>query len=343
MTLGRRILFLPLALGLLFLLIVVSVGFGSVAVPLDKTWAALLHGFGLQSGVPGDDKWDAIIFLVRLPRVLGAALIGAVLALAGAVMQGILRNPMADPGIIGISGGASFGAVLAIASGWGAQAWYHLPLAASLGALLAAGVIFSLTLRQSRSAITSLILAGMAVSTFLGAGTSLVLSFISRDNLAQFVFWSMGNLANIRWESLAGVVLPILLCLVVLPWFARDINIMLLGEEQARAVGLEQSRLRLLLLALVALMTALAVSISGPISFVGLIVPHMVRLVLGPDNRLVMPFSLVAGAIFLVACDLLARLALGGQELFVGVVTALVGAPYFLFLLLDSRRKEARQ
>ncbi len=189
-------------------------------------------------------------------------------------------------------------------------------------------------------AIFTLILAGIAVSTFFGAGTSLVLSFASHDSIAQFIFWSMGNLYNVRWESLALVILPVGLGLIALLCFARDLNIMLLGEEEAQSVGLNVSRSRIMLLVLVSVTTASAVCISGPIGFVGLIVPHILRLVIGPDHRVLLPASALGGAIFLVACDMVARMILGAQEINVGIVTALLGAPYFLFLLLRAGKRE---
>lgn len=338
---GQRPVFLiGLVLGLLAL-ILFAISLGSVAVPLDHVLSSIAHGLGWFPAGADDGKWDAIIFLVRLPRVLAAALIGASLALSGAVMQGVLRNPMADPGIIGISGGAGLGAVIAIASGLSAHSLYFLPISASLGALAAAGIIFALTLGAGKMAVHTLILAGMAVSTFFGACTSLVLSFVSHDNVAQFVFWAMGNLYNIRWESLGLVSLPVLIGLVLMPAFAKDINVMLLGEEESRAVGLDIVRIRFVLLALVAVTTALAVCISGPIAFVGLIVPHILRLLVGPDHRVLLPTSALGGAIFLVVCDLLARTALGAQEIQVGIVTSLLGAPYFIALLLVSLRREA--
>ena len=332
----------PLALALVAL-ILVATALGSVAVPLDVTVRVILKNLGLAGGLGTaglEPKWDAIIFLVRLPRVLGAALIGAALALSGAVLQGLLRNPMADPGIIGVSGGASFGAVLAIALGLSALSPWFMPLFASAGALAAASIIFVLSIRSGKLAIFTLILAGLAVSTFFGAGTSLVLSFASHDSIAQFVFWAMGNLYNVRWESLGLVALPIGLGLAALLCFSRELNVMLLGEEEAQSVGLNLGRTRIILLGLVALTTAAAVCISGPISFVGLIVPHVLRLLIGPDHRLLLPASALGGGCFLVACDLVARLALGVQEINVGIVTALLGAPYFLLLLLRSGQPE---
>ncbi|MEI8094289.1 MAG: iron chelate uptake ABC transporter family permease subunit [Spirochaetales bacterium] len=331
---------LPLTLALLGL-VLVATAIGSVSVPLGDTAGVILARLGFPAGwlPPPDQKWDAIIFLVRLPRVLGAVVIGAALAVAGTVMQGLLRNPLADPGLIGVSSGAGFGAVLSIALGVAATSAWALPVFASLGSLTAAGIIFVLAIRAGKMGLFTLILAGIAVSTFFGAGTSLVLTFASHDSIAQFLFWSMGNLYNVRWESLGLVILPIGTGVFALLWFTRDLNVLLLGEEEAQAVGVDVFRTRLILLVLVSAVTASAVCISGPISFVGLIVPHILRLLLGPDHRLLVPAAALGGAAFLVICDLVARMALGAQEINVGIVTALVGAPYFLFLLLRSVRR----
>jgi iron complex transport system permease protein len=281
-------------------------------------------------------KWDAIFFLVRLPRVLGAALIGGVLAVAGASLQSLLRNPMADPGVLGVSAGAGFGAVTAIGLGFAAQSLWATPAFAVLGALAASGAILGLTLARGPLALLTLILAGIAVSTFFGAGTSLVLSLVSRDSVAQFVFWAMGSLAPLRWETLGLVALPTLVATAGLLSLGRVLNVLLLGDDEARSVGVNVTGVRILVLALVSVATAGAVCVCGPISFVGLMVPHLLRMAVGPDNRLLLPASALGGALFLVVCDGLSRFVAGAQELNIGVVTALLGAPYFLFLLLRT-------
>jgi len=325
---------------LLVILVVVGTAFGSVTVPWTDTGAVLLAKLGIPVG-PVDAKWDSIIVLVRLPRVLGAALIGAALAVSGAVMQGLLRNPMADPGIIGVSAGAGFGAVSAIAFGFAAQAAWFMPLFASLGSLTATAIIFALSIRRGAVGLFTLLLAGLAVGTFFAAGTSLVLTFASRDNIAQFLFWAMGNLSGVRWESLALVIVPIAVGLTLLLVFGRELNVLLLGELEARSLGVNVFAVRVALLVLVSVTTASAVCISGPIGFIGLIVPHILRLLLGPDHRLLLPASALGGACFLVACDLVARLVLASQEVNVGIVTALLGAPYFVFVLVRSEKRES--
>ncbi len=274
-----------------------------------------------------------------MPRVLAAVLIGAALSTVGAVMQGMFRNPMADPGIIGVSSGAGLGAVLAMALGLSATSIFFLPIFASIGAIAASLIIFTLSLKGGKVGVFTLILSGIAVSTFFGAITSMILSFVSKDSVHEYLFWAMGNLSSIRWESIQIVFIPIIIGVLVLITFARDLNVMLLGEEEAQSVGVNSSRIRMLILLVASITTAAAVCTSGPISFVGLIVPHIMRIILGPDHRLLLPASAVAGSIFLVVCDLIARTVFIPIEINVGIITSLVGAPYFLFLLVRSRKE----
>ncbi len=322
----------------LAVVMVCATAVGTVGVPLSATGGALLRALGIPNG--SDPQWDAIIVLVRLPRVLGAALVGAALATAGAALQALLRNPLADAGLLGVSGGAGFGAVTAIGFGMAAQGVWWTPLFAVVGALTAAALILGLSFRAGRLSVFTVLLAGIAVSAFFGAATSLVLTFVSRDSVLHFVFWAMGSLASVRWDPLALAAGPVLAGAAGLALAGRHLNLLLLGDVEARSLGVDVVRTRLVLLVLVAVVTAGAVSVAGPVGFVGLMVPPMLRLLVGPDNRLLVPASALGGAVFLVVCDLLARVILPGQEISVGIVTALVGAPYFLFLLLRRGAQE---
>ena len=319
---------------------VAATAIGSVEVPVSATLVILGKCLGFPTG-PVDQKWEAIVVLIRLPRVLGAALIGAALATAGAVLQSLLRNPMADPGLLGVSSGAGFGAVLSIGLGLASQSLWFTPLFAVAGALTASAVIVGLSLRKGQMPVFTLILAGLAVSTFFGAGTSLVLSLVSHDNVAQFLFWAMGTLANTRWDTLGLAAAPVALGMTGLLLFGRDLNVLALGEAQARSLGVDVPGTRLTLMVLVSVTTAGAVCTSGPVGFVGLMVPPMLRLVLGPDNRMLLPASALGGAVFLVVCDLISRVVSGPLEVNVGIVTSLLGAPYFLFLLVRASREKA--
>lgn len=324
--------------GALTVAVVGATAVGSVVIAPEAVVGVLLHRLGGGWGV--DPKDDAIVALIRLPRVLGAALIGGALATSGAALQALLRNPMADPGLLGVSGGAGLGAVLSIALGLSATSPWWTPGFAVLGALGAAAIILGLSFRGGRTPVVTVILAGLAVSTFLGAGTSLVLTFASHDNVAQFLFWAMGTLSGLRWDSLALVTGPVLVGLGGMLVFARDLNVLLLGDDAAQSLGIHGGRTRLIVLVLVAVTTAGAVCAAGPVGFVGLLVPPWLRRIVGADNRTLLPASALGGALFLVLCDLGSRIVGGPREINIGIVTALVGAPYFLVLLVRSAPRE---
>jgi iron complex transport system permease protein len=254
-------------------------------------------------------------------------------------MQGMFRNPMADPGILGVSSGAGLGAVTAIALGLTAQSLFFLPVFASVGSLLAAFIIFVLSSKGGRVPALALILSGLAVSMFISAITSMLLTSIHSDQVKEFLFWTTGGLSARRWEHAAIAAIPIITCTIILIIFARDLNVLMLGEEEAQAVGLNSSTTRKILLFLTSITTAAAICVSGSISFVGLIVPHIMRLIVGPDHRTLIQVSAIAGALFVVTCDLISRIILAPREIGVGIVTSLIGAPYFLFLLYRARKE----
>jgi iron complex transport system permease protein len=313
---------------------IISISWGQVQVPLVDTISILLKNIGIANHM-GDieQAQEAVIWHIRMPRVLVGVLTGAALGVSGAVMQGIFSNPLADPGIIGVSGGAAFGAVLAVALGLSAQSLYFMPFFALGGAVLAVGIALLLSTRKGKIPIMVLLLAGITVSMFMGALTSGVLTFMNEHSLREFLFWTIGGLDYRRWEHVALAVGPITVGGTFLCMMARHINIMVLGEEEARALGVPVAKLRMILLLIVTLTTATAVCVSGSIGFVGLIVPHIMRLLLGPDHRILLPASAIAGALFLVSCDLVGRMILPVGEIRVGIITALLGAPYFLYLL----------
>ena len=277
-----------------------------------------------------DTTHQTIVMRVRLPRILLAAVVGFALAAAGTVMQGFFRNPMADPSIIGVSSGAAAGAVaflvvpMAVPFGLGLQG------AAFLGALLAAFGVYAIATENGRTPVATLLLAGVAIQAFLGAVIA-YLQLQSGDGLRQVVHWLMGHLGNASWDDVTVTLLLVPLLFGVLLAYARDLNVLLLGEEAAHGLGIEVERTKRILLAVSAVLTAAAVAVSGVIGFVGLIVPHMVRLVVGPDHRVLLPAAALAGASFLVLTDTVARA--GATEIPVGIVTAAVGAPFFLYLL----------
>jgi iron complex transport system permease protein len=278
-----------------------------------------------------------IVLEIRLPRILLGAVVGFALATAGAVMQGFFRNPMADPSIIGVSSGGAVGAVAVIVAPVALPFGLGLSTAALLGALVAAFGVYLIATQNGHTPVPTLLLAGVAVQTFLGAVVSFLLVQSGDHALREAMFWLMGNLYDTTWGDLRLVLPPALLAFAVLYGYARDLNVLLLGEADARSLGVEVERTKRVLLAVASLVTGAAVAVSGVIGFVGLIVPHAMRLLVGPDHRVLLPASALAGATFLVLADTVARS--GAAELPVGIVTAFVGVPFFLYLL---RQREVR-
>lgn len=327
---------------LLVLLVVWSATVGPARVPLAAAAATLLQAVGVSPEALGlplpSETQRQIVLNIRLPRILAAALVGAALALVGTVMQALFRNPMADPGIVGVSSGAGLGAVAAIASGAAAAAWFALPLAAFVGALCSTAAVFLFSLRQGRSQMATLLLAGVAATYLTSAATSALISFTyDRDTLREMLFWLLGGFDNRSWEHVRLLFGPVLVGAAVFLSQARRLNLLLLGEEDAQSLGVPVQSVRAVLLVVAALVTGIAVSVSGLVGFVGLVVPHAARMIAGSDHRLLLPLSGLGGAAFLVLADSAARTLVQPAELRVGIVTAFVGAPVFLFVLARSR------
>ena len=319
----------------LFAAVVAAVAFGAVRVPASEVLGAFGRALtGTQSGMI-----DTLVLQVRLPRVVLAALVGAALAGAGTIFQALFRNPLADPYILGISSGAGLGAVIALTLTAQATALRYgvVPLAAFAGALLTMVLVTRLASWRGRLDTASLLLAGVAVSYTLAALTSFVMVF-AREQMAAVVFWMMGGLSGASWPYVMMIAPMFLVGAVASLMFTRELNLMLLGDERAGHLGVDVSRFKFVALAVASLLTAAAVAVAGLIGFVGLMVPHMVRLTLGPDHRTLLPASLFGGAIVLVLADLIARTVLAPVEIPVGIVTALIGGPFFLWLLVKGER-----
>ncbi len=304
-------------------------GFGPLTVPAIGLRTRTVFDFAVA------DTTRLIVVRVRLPRILLAAVVGFALAAAGTVMQGLFRNPMADPSIIGVSSGAAVGAVATIA----VPSLIPLGLrpAAFLGAVLAAFGVYAIARENGRTPVATLLLAGVAVQTFLGAVVSYLLLH-SGESLERAVYWLMGSLSASTYDEVTFTLLWVVVGVPLLVTRAADMNVLLLGEEEAHHLGVEVERTRAVLLAMACVVTAAAVAVGGVIGFVGLIVPHAMRLVVGPDHRILLPTSALAGASFLVIADTVARS--GPAEMPVGIVTAAVGAPFFLYLL---RKREVTE
>ena len=281
---------------------------------------------------------QSLVMNLRLPRVALAALVGACLAAAGVLYQALFRNALADPYILGVSSGAGLGAALTFAAGGtGAAVLWAPPLAAFAGALATILLVAALATRRGVMETLSLLLAGVAVSYTLAALTSFVL-VVRREQMSRIVFWMMGGLQGATWQQVGIVAVMLGAGLAVALVYARELNIMLLGDERAGELGVNVERVKRIILAAASLVVSAAVSVSGLIGFVGLMTPHAARLVLGPDHRLLLPASVISGAIVMVLADLVARVALAPVELPVGIVTALAGGPVFLWLLIRQQR-----
>jgi len=306
-----------------------SVRFGAVSL----TTAEMIDALGSEGGSVA----RTIVVDLRLPRVLLALLVGGGLALAGAVFQALLRNPLAEPYILGISGGAGFGAVLALAVGFVSAGSWVLPLAAFAGALAAILLVFRVAAAADRRLdVRVLLLAGVVVGAFFSACIALVLSLSEADAVRNAVLWMMGSLSGSDWRGVGLAAAYTLPSAVLLVGLARALNLLAIGEETAGYLGTEVERVKRAAYAVASLVTAAGVAVAGIIGFVGLIVPHGVRLVAGSDHRVLLPLSFVAGAGFLALADLVARVALAPTEIPLGVVTAFVGVPLFLVLLRRS-------
>jgi iron complex transport system permease protein len=283
---------------------------------------------------------QVIVWLVRAPRVLIAACVGASLAVAGAQMQGLFRNPLASPDVIGASSGGALGAVLALASGLAVNSLFYIPVMSFIGALLALFLVYAIATRRGRTPVATLLLAGVAVNALIGAATSFLITvnWVRFEVAQEILFWLMGGLDSRTWEHV-WLVLP---CLVVglglALLCARELDVLLLGEESALAVGIHTEQVKRIVITGAALLTGGAVAVSGVIGFVGLVVPHIVRLVIGPKHRRLLPASALTGAVFLIIADILARTLVRPAEIRLGIITAVFGAPFFLYLLLRYQR-----
>ncbi len=291
----------------------------------------------LQGNAP--DSMRNIFLNIRLPRALGAFAVGAALAISGCALQGVFKNPMADPFVLGISSGASLGATIAMifVAGNSFLGSSAIMLFAFIFAIAAMLTVYNIAKIRGKVSTFSLLLSGFAMSALLTAIVYLLM-LLNRDKMEHVILWNMGSLSAMNWTKLLITTPVFAVCSALLLTYAKPLNIMLNGDEVSQSLGVDTHKTRRNLLILTALLTATAVSISGIIGFVGLMIPHLLRLVAGPDNKKLMPLCIAGGGVFLLVCDIIARVALPGQELPVGVITALVGVPFFIFLLRRGRK-----
>ncbi len=311
--------------------ILLSVMVGSVRVPLERSVTILLQSLSGEEE-RGMEMERTILLSLRFPRTLLAGLVGAGLSVSGAIFQALLRNPLADPYILGVSSGSAVGAILAILFGLSALS-FGLPLASFAGALLTIGVVFYFGKQDGKIHPNILLLAGVITGSFLSAIIMFFLSISQKEELHTIIFWLMGDFSFANPRAIAIILPYIGAGFFVLYWKSRHLNLILSGEENALQLGVDVERLKILSYLCASLITAASVSLCGLIGFVGLIVPHSARLLFGPDHRLLLPASALIGASFLILCDTLARTLLTPVELPVGVVTAAFGGPFFIYLL----------
>ncbi len=312
---------------------------GSVHIPFRQVWAILVSHLPLVNmEVNWSSTTDMIVTGIRLPRIILAGMAGAALGVAGATYQGLFRNPLADPYLIGVAQGAALGAVTGFLLPWTFLGGYLIPVLAFLGALVSVSAVYLIARVGKAIPVTTLILAGVAIGSFLISLTSYI-TIISADKMPGILSWLMGKFSMANWEQV-GLIAPFLVVgLAVIFIFARPLNVMQLDEEQAEQLGINVERTKLILMAASTLITAAAVCFVGTIGFVGIIIPHAVRLIWGPDHRTLLPLAALSGAILLILADTASRTLFPPTEIPVGVITAFLGAPFFLFLL--RRKKKA--
>ncbi|MGE8503778.1 MAG: FecCD family ABC transporter permease [Pseudomonas sp.] len=321
-----------------------SLALGPVSLALGDTLRAALRLLGVPLAADASvQQAELILAQIRVPRTLLGLAVGMVLALCGVAMQGLFRNPLADPGLVGVSSGAALGAAVAIVGGAAfgglpeAFAPYLLSAFAFIGGLLVTALVYRLGRRDGQTNVATMLLAGIALTALAGAAIGLFTYLADDATLRTLTFWNLGSLNGASYARLWPLLLATLAVALWLPRRARALNALLLGESEARHLGFEVERLKRELVFCTALGVGAAVAAAGLIGFIGLVVPHLMRLLVGPDHRLLLPASALAGASLLLLADLVARLALAPAELPIGIVTALIGAPFFLYLLVRGR------
>jgi len=348
---ARRPRLLLLAVGLLAA-VLVGVGVGAVAIPVPAVLGILLGKLGMTTGFAFEPQQEGVLLAIRLPRVVLGLLVGAALGLSGAAIQGLFRNPLADPGLLGISSGASMAAVATIileekllkllpvfADPASSLGTYLLPMVAFVGAALTALFVYRVSHVGGRVLVSTMLLVGVATNGLAGAFTGLFTYAATDAQLRSITFWGLGSLGGASWSTVTTLLPFLVLPLLWLPRLGKPLNLLALGEEQAAHLGLPVARLKWQLVALATLAVGASVAMVGAIGFLGFLVPHLLRLVGGPDHRFVLPASALGGAMILVLADTLSRTVAAPAELPIGILTALLGAPVFLWMVLREQRK----
>jgi iron complex transport system permease protein len=320
--------------------IVLSAITGQLAITPTEVAGSLLRAIGLDTAwAPTDPIVESTLWFVRFPRILMGLLVGAALAVAGAVMQAIFGNPLAEPGVVGVSSGAALGAATAIVLGASVLGGAGIAVFAFLGALLATLLVYVVSRAGGRTEVVTLLLTGIAINAFAQAGIAFVLFVADTASREQIVFWQLGSIAGSLWSQVAIVAAVGVAGVIAAILLAQRLDLLALGERNARHLGVNVERLRLVSIVLVALLTGVAVAFTGIIAFVGLVVPHIIRMIIGPAHRGLIVASAVGGGALLVLADLLTRTMVSGAELPIGMLTSLIGGPFFFYLLWRQRRR----
>jgi iron complex transport system permease protein len=318
---------------------------GAVDIPIETIIDLGFEVFQSSGKDTVTQQAKTILFDIRLPRICLAILIGAILAISGAVMQGLFRNPLAAPSLIGVSSGASVGAsvVIVLAGAWlqsnTALGWSLVAVGAFIGSFLVTVLVYRLSTSALGTSVTTMLLAGIAVSALAGAVSGLLSYYADNEMLRQISIWQMGNLSTANWQRVLVLAVVAILVLSLFPRESKSLNALLLGESEARHLGIDVQQVKRKLILLTTLGIGTAVAIGGMIGFVGLIVPHIVRLLIGPDHRWLLPVSALAGGVLLLLADTIARIIIAPTELPTGILTAILGAPFFIMLLVQQRRE----
>lgn len=330
---------------LLLITLIASVGVGPMSLSMQESLQVALSRLGMVD-VSVPTHVVTVVESIRIPRTLLGLLVGAALAVSGAAIQGIFRNPLADPGLIGVSGGAAFAAVASIVLGGSLLkplhdllGVYSLPLMAFLGGLISTLVVARVATSRFGTSITTMLLAGIAINIVTQAGIGIFTYMADDAMLRTLTFWQMGSLGGATWSTLLAAATMIIASVLLILRYAKPLNALLLGESEARHLGVDVARVKLRVIVLSALGVGAAVSLSGMIGFVGLVVPHIVRMTLGPDHRYLLPASALLGGLFLVLADMAARTLIAPAELPIGLITSIIGGPFFIALIVIRARK----
>jgi iron complex transport system permease protein len=313
---------------------------GAFHIPVGAIIGIIADRLGFEAPFAFTGREASVLLTIRLPRLLLAAAVGASLGACGAITQAVFRNPLASPSVIGISGGAAVGAAGAVVLGFAALSRFGMPLSAFVGALSATAVVYGFARRRGRTEVTTLLLAGIAINAISGALLNLFQALSNEAQLQSIVFWLMGSVSGATWDTLGFTVPLMAVSMIPLAINARSLNLMILGEAEARHLGVETERVRIVCIFGVALATGASVAAAGVVPFVGLVVPHIMRAIVGPDNRALIPSSIVGGAILVTVADLLGRMIVAPSQLPLGFVTALIGGPFFLYLIARMQRRQ---